>query len=56
MIAANRVGEGLAFGTDDNELELLWPDGGVRLPRAPKSELAQQLIAQIAERYDATRR
>ncbi len=56
MIAANRVGEGLAFGTDDNELELLWPDGGVRLPRAPKSELAQQLIAQIAERFDATRR
>ncbi len=56
MIAANRVGEGLAFGTDDNELELLWPDGGARLPRAPKSELAQQLIAQIAERYDATRR
>ncbi len=56
MIAANRVGEGLAFGTDDNELELLWPDGGVRLPMAPKSELAQQLIAQIAERYDATRR
>ncbi len=56
MIAANRVGEGLAFGTDDNELELLWPDGGTRLARAPKQVLARQLIAQIAERYDATRR
>ena len=56
MIAANRVGEGLAFGTDDNELELFWADGGMRLARAPKQELAQQLIEQIAERYDATRR
>ena len=56
MIAANRVGEGLAFGTDDNELELFWADGSMRLARAPKQELAQQLIEQIAERYDATRR
>jgi phosphopantothenoylcysteine decarboxylase/phosphopantothenate--cysteine ligase len=56
MIAANRVGDGLAFGTDDNELELFWPDGGAHLPRASKQELARQLIAHIAERYDATRR
>ncbi len=56
MIAANRVGDGLAFGTDDNELELFWPDGGAHLARAPKHELAQQLIERIAERYDATRR
>ena len=55
MIAANRVGDGLAFGTEDNELELFWPGGGVRLDRASKQELAQRLIAEIAERYHATR-
>ncbi len=56
MIAANRVGDGLAFGTDDNELELFWPGGTKPLARASKTELAEQLIAQIAERYHATRR
>jgi phosphopantothenoylcysteine decarboxylase/phosphopantothenate--cysteine ligase len=53
LVAANRVGDGLAFDRDDNELELLWPGGGLRLPRAAKSELARQLIDLIAERYHA---
>lgn len=53
MVAANRVGDGLAFDRDDNELELLWPGGGLRLPRASKTELARQLIDLIAERYHA---
>ena len=56
LVAANRVGNGLAFDRDDNELELIWPGGGLRLPRAPKTDLARQLIDHIAERYHATRR
>jgi phosphopantothenoylcysteine decarboxylase/phosphopantothenate--cysteine ligase len=55
MIAANRVGDGLAFDRDDNELELFWPDGEACLPRAAKDVLAGQLIEHIAERYHATR-
>jgi len=54
LVAANRVGDGLAFDRDDNELELLWPGGGLRLPRTSKAELARQLIDRIAERYHAT--
>jgi len=53
LIAANRVGVGLAFDTDDNELELFWPGGGMHLPRGPKTRLAEQLIEQIAEHYHA---
>jgi len=56
LVAANRVGDGLAFDCDDNELELIWQEGGLRLPRAPKPELARQLVEHIAERYHATRR
>ena len=55
MIAANRVGDGLGFEVADNALDLYWRDGGVRLPRASKPELAQQLMAAVAERYKASR-
>ena len=55
LIAANRVGDGLAFDQDDNELELFWPGGGAHLPRASKDALAGQLIEHIAERYHAAR-
>jgi phosphopantothenoylcysteine decarboxylase/phosphopantothenate--cysteine ligase len=53
MIAANQVGEGLAFDCDDNALTLYWPDGKRELPRAPKCRLAADLIAVIAERFHA---
>lgn len=56
MIAANQVGEGLGFEAADNALTLYWADGELALPRADKSELARQLITQIAARYRATRR
>jgi phosphopantothenoylcysteine decarboxylase/phosphopantothenate--cysteine ligase len=56
MIAANRVGDGLGFEAADNALSLYWADGESELPRAPKGELARQLVAAIAERYQATRR
>jgi phosphopantothenoylcysteine decarboxylase/phosphopantothenate--cysteine ligase len=53
MIAANQVGEGLAFDCDDNALTVYWPGGQRELARAPKCSLAADLIAVIAERYTA---
>lgn len=50
MIAANQVGEGLAFDCDDNALTVYWPGGRRELPRAPKARLAADLVAVIAER------
>ena len=56
MIAANQVGDGLGFEAADNALTLYWADGEQALPRADKSELARQLIVQIAARYRVARR
>ena len=53
MIAANQVGEGLAFDCDDNALTVYWPGGQRELARAPKCSLAAELVAVIAERYAA---
>jgi phosphopantothenoylcysteine decarboxylase/phosphopantothenate--cysteine ligase len=52
MIAANKVGDGLAFDKDDNAITVYWQgDGKVELPLAPKTLLARQLVALIAERF-----
>jgi phosphopantothenoylcysteine decarboxylase/phosphopantothenate--cysteine ligase len=51
MIAANQVGDGLAFDCDDNALTLYWPGGKRELERAGKARLAGQLIGVIAERF-----
>ena len=51
MIAANAVGPGLGFDTEDNELQVFWDGGTQRLPRARKTLLARELVALIAERY-----
>lgn len=51
MIAANQVGDRLGFDCDDNALTVLWPGGRRQLGRTSKPELAQQLVALIAERY-----
>ena len=51
MIAANLVGEELGFETADNAFSVYWHGGGQALSRAPKGELAQALIALIAQRY-----
>ena len=53
MIAANRVGEGLAFDCDDNALTVYWNGGKRELERAPKCQLAAALLDVIAERYAA---
>jgi len=50
MIAANQVGEGIAFDCDDNALTVLWPGGKIEVPRGPKIDVARQLIALIANR------
>lgn len=53
LVAANQVGPGLGFDSDDNALEVLWADGSVSLPHASKRQLARRLISVVAERYHA---
>src|SRR6202047_3850 len=50
MIAANEVGDGIAFDCEDNALTVIWPGGKVEVARGPKIEVARQLIALIAQR------
>jgi phosphopantothenoylcysteine decarboxylase / phosphopantothenate---cysteine ligase len=50
MIAANQVGDGIAFDCEDNALTVLWPGGKVEIARGPKIDVARQLIALIASR------
>lgn len=53
MIAANKVGDGLGFGVDDNALSIFWQTGSKLLPKAPKSHLARDLMTIIIEQYYA---
>jgi len=53
LIAANHVGDGLAFGQDNNALEIFWEGGHRSLTDAPKLEIARELITVITERYHA---
>ncbi|HEY0943425.1 MAG TPA: bifunctional phosphopantothenoylcysteine decarboxylase/phosphopantothenate--cysteine ligase CoaBC [Steroidobacter sp.] len=53
MIAANKVGDGLAFDKDDNALTVYWHGGKQELSMTSKSALARQLVALIAQRYHA---
>ena len=50
MIAANQVGDGIAFDCDDNALTVIWPGGKIEVARGPKIEVARQLVALIAQR------
>lgn len=56
MIAANEVGQGRGFEVEENALWVFWPEGRRHFPLAPKSTLAKQLIALIAERYETKNR
>ncbi len=53
MIAANEVGDGRAFGQDDNALHVFWPGGERSFATAPKQQLANELIALVGERFAA---
>jgi phosphopantothenoylcysteine decarboxylase / phosphopantothenate---cysteine ligase len=50
MIAANQVGDGIAFDCEDNALTVIWPGGKVEVARGPKIDVARELIALIASR------
>jgi phosphopantothenoylcysteine decarboxylase/phosphopantothenate--cysteine ligase len=50
MIAANHVGDGIAFDCEDNALTVLWPGGKTEVTRGPKIDVARELIALIAKR------
>ena len=52
MIAANWVGNGRSFDTDDNALWVAWNDGEQALGPAPKTALARALVELIANRLD----
>ena len=52
---ANRVGEGVAFGTDDNQATLVLVDGSVDLPLMPKRELADRILDQALALRGSTR-
>jgi phosphopantothenoylcysteine decarboxylase/phosphopantothenate--cysteine ligase len=54
MIAANHVGDGIAFDCDDNALTVIWPGGKIDVPRGPKIDVARALVALIAERLPPT--
>ena len=55
MIVANRVGDDCGFDLDDNEIEVYWKDGEKGFARAPKTELAEQIMQLVAERFTAAR-
>ncbi len=51
IIAANRVGvAGSGFEGDDNTLEVFWRDGACVLGPAPKTQVADDLLALVVER------
>jgi len=52
LLVVNQVGNGLAFGTPDNEATVLGADGTeVKLPRAAKDEIADAIWDEIAARF-----
>ncbi|GAB3674954.1 bifunctional phosphopantothenoylcysteine decarboxylase/phosphopantothenate--cysteine ligase CoaBC [Salinisphaera aquimarina] len=55
MIAGNVVGPEHAFGRDDNALFVVWDGGERELTQASKRELADQLVALMADRFSQTR-
>ena len=52
MIAANQVGDGQGFDLAENALQVFWAGGEQSLPRSSKEQLARQLVALIADRFD----
>jgi len=55
MIAANEVGAGLGFDSEENALQVFWKGGSVTFARTGKNKLARQLMATIVERFTNSR-
>jgi phosphopantothenoylcysteine decarboxylase/phosphopantothenate--cysteine ligase len=53
MVVANSVGEGKAFDSDQNAVEVHWREGTRAFPLAAKARLARELVELIAARYEA---
>ena len=51
LLAANLVGKGKGFDTDNNALTLYWKGGKQELHNAPKLQIARQLVEVIAQHY-----
>ncbi|HVB43302.1 MAG TPA: bifunctional phosphopantothenoylcysteine decarboxylase/phosphopantothenate--cysteine ligase CoaBC [Streptosporangiaceae bacterium] len=51
LLVVNKVGNGLAFGTTDNQAEILASDGAhISVPHGPKEALADVIWDQVADR------
>ncbi len=56
LIAANDVGRaGQGFECDDNALSVFWRDGRRDIAHGPKSRVARDLLALVAERLESAR-
>ena len=53
MIIANKVGDGIGFEQDENEVHAFWRNGDQAFSMMPKTDLAKELIRLIADRYEA---
>jgi phosphopantothenoylcysteine decarboxylase/phosphopantothenate--cysteine ligase len=51
MIAANKVGVGQGFDSEENALHVFWEQGEQLLPVTDKAKLARQLLILIAEQF-----
>ncbi len=52
LLVVNQVGNGMAFGTADNEVTVLAADGAeVKLPLAPKDEIADSIWDLVSARF-----
>ncbi|WP_455209363.1 bifunctional phosphopantothenoylcysteine decarboxylase/phosphopantothenate--cysteine ligase CoaBC [Kaarinaea lacus] len=56
MIVANDISRSdIGFDSQDNEVAVFWQGGDKKLPKASKPQIARQLVALIAARYNASR-
>lgn len=51
MVAANWVGEGKGFDTDNNALQVFWQGGSTDIPEDDKQVVARKLVSLIAAHY-----
>jgi phosphopantothenoylcysteine decarboxylase/phosphopantothenate--cysteine ligase len=51
MMVANLVGEGTAFGADENAVTIVTKDGSIKLESMPKRELADRILDVITSRF-----